>query len=261
MKKLLLMFLIAVSVLLTFVAVGNAQRKQPVNSSVKQVEDLWERIVEAKGGRERLYQVESLSISYEYAENSPSSELYVFPDKSWMWEDRRKTVFGLNVTSKNFQQGFWYWVVGHDVPNNAKKLKLTSKAEAEFDKPYLVYLLECKWFKPKLVKVSESRLGLRKVFLLEARVDQFRVGIHVDKDSFLPLRIGYYTRETGDDQFMWYGLDDYREVAGIMLPHSISYEGKGWVPTKIEVNVRYDPRVFERPPDLKAGPEQWRAKP
>lgn len=72
--------------------------------------------------------------------------------------------------------------------------------------------------------------------------------------------IGYYFKETGGELFKWYDLSGYREIDGIKLPSLIVEDGAIKKQVRYEINPQYDPQVFERPPNLAAGPQQWRLK-
>src|SRR5262245_26526141 len=74
----------------------------------------------------------------------------------------------------------------------------------------------------------------------------------------LPIRIGIYRDDPKDGMFTWFDLKDYREVAGIQAPTAISAKNGRWGSLIVEINVDYDPKFFERMPDMNAGPYQWR---
>jgi hypothetical protein len=86
----------------------------------------------------------------------------------------------------------------------------------------------------------------------------FRHGIFLDEKTHLPIRIGVYSNERPGEMFTWVDLKDYREVAGIQVPTAISAKNGRWGSLIIEINVDYDPKFFERMPDMNAGPYQWR---
>jgi hypothetical protein len=220
---------------------------------------LWEKAVEAKGGRDRLSGVENIAIIENFGNKGPSVEVCVFPDRYWFWEDRRPGKLGLGAGMKNFEQNAGYFVVGH-LPYETGGSKLSQEERSCFRNPQLLYFLETRWFKPQLVRGYRSKLGSKDVDVVEVKVDEFRIGVYLDPKTHLPIRISYFLYDTGERVFDWYGLSDYREVKGIMMPHSISYNGGRSVPLQIEVNFDYDPAVFERAPSIDEGPFQWRPK-
>lgn len=258
MKRLRALFAITIvmSVMLQAAIINNQSRD---DNSAERAKELWEMAIAAKGGRERLRAVQSIAITQTFSGRGPTTELCVFPDKYWAWEDRRPSKLGLAAEVRNFQQNVGYFVVGH-LPNDPKKSELKPEARWPITECQLINLLETNWFKPQLLTSYRDNLGSNAVDVVEIKVDQFRTGVFLDSKTHLPVRIGYFLRDTGDRIFKSYGLSDYREVKGILVPHSISYNGGRSIPLKIEINVDYDPAIFERAPRIADGAEQWRAK-
>lgn len=83
------------------------------------------------------------------------------------------------------------------------------------------------------------------------------VKVFLDKKTYLPTRVAYYSTYTGR-MFTWSDFSDYRSVGGIMIPHKERYDGGPRITYKIEVNPQFDPKAFERPAKIEDGPEQWR---
>ncbi|MEK6288107.1 MAG: hypothetical protein AABO57_20500 [Acidobacteriota bacterium] len=237
-------------------AIMNNQSKDDI--SLERAKHLWEMAVAAKGGRERLDAVKSIAITQDFGGRGRSTELCVFPDKYWAWEDRRPSKLGLAAEMRNFERNIGYFVVGY-LPNDPKKSELKPEDRASFRNPQLIYLLETKWFKPEVLRAYKDNLGLHSVDVVETRVGKFRIAVFLDTKTHLPVRVGYFSNYV-DKIFTWYGLSDYHEVNGILVPHSISYDGSRNIPVQVEINVDYDPAVFERPPRIDDGPYQWRPK-
>ncbi len=227
-------------------------------NSLERAKELWEAAITAKGGRDRLYAVNSLAISEDINKNNRlSSSLYVFPDKYWDWSDKRPYKFGLQVLVENHELGVGYFVVGHE-PDNPSKIKLSPEHRSKFDDVQLTLLLESKWFKPELLGASKNRIGPKQVDVVELKAGGFKIGVFLDEKTHLPTQLIYYSNYKAGKILNRYELSDYREIAGILIPHSFNVGGSGWGEVKVEINVKYNPRVFERPPDISAGPEQWR---
>lgn len=235
------------------------ERLPDSKNSLERAKELWEMAIIAKGGRDRLYAINSLVISEDINKNNRlSSSLYVFPDKFWDWSDYRPYRLGLQVSMENHELGIGYFVVGHE-PNNPSKIKLSPEHRSKFDDAQLIYLLEAKWFKPELLGVSKSRIGLKRADVVELKARGFKIGVFLDEKTHLPIQVVYYSTYKAGKILNRFELSDYREIVGILIPHSINVGGSGWGKVKVEVNVKYDHRVFERLPDISAGPEQWRA--
>jgi hypothetical protein len=90
-----------------------AEQTKAHEESKQKAEVLWAEAVVAKGGRERLYQVNSLVISYqETARNLLGfvvhrglvERLYVFPGKSWSWDDGLPPPFHVTVSMYNLER-------------------------------------------------------------------------------------------------------------------------------------------------------------
>jgi hypothetical protein len=234
------------------------------SSARTEAERLWELAVAAKGGRQRLHQVKSLAVFYEYSRGRPSAEVYAFPDKRWDWIDSgQKSKFPLWVYSMDFEQ-MVHCVVQGVTREGCESVEGYSK-RSFLEGPQLLYLLETTWVKPKLLTASKGTLGFRSVDIVKVQLEQFQISVYLDAKTRLPSRIAYHSNEGGrnlkvGDIFEWYGLSDYREVNGIMLPHLISHTHGSTRQVRYEVNPAYDPHVFTRKPQIAAGPEQWRPK-
>ena len=77
---------------------------------------IWDRMVEAKGGRGRLRNVETLVLEARQYLVFPVSPkftnggnhtvgVYAFPDRAWVWQDARSTVFGATASTYDLSQG------------------------------------------------------------------------------------------------------------------------------------------------------------
>src|SRR5262245_61238644 len=231
-----------------------------IDGSVTQATDLWEMVISAKGGREKLYRVKSLAISD--TEGSPVVDFMVFPDKFFRWADTRPSKIGLIVEMFNFERDFGFTIFGDSTPKIHKHPRLNEGAHSRLDIPQMNYLLETQWFRPEILRASKSDIRGKSVDLVEV-LDKghgtpWRYGIFLDEKTHLPVRIGTYSNRRQDDMFTWVDLGEYREIAGIKVPTAISSEGGRWDRVQVEINADYNQEVFEREPDMKAGPYQWR---
>jgi hypothetical protein len=68
--------------------------------------EVWERAVEAKGGRDRLNSIENVLTQGRYRGGRPFVYLHVFPDRYWEYDDRRPLVFGISVRV-GWDRGQW----------------------------------------------------------------------------------------------------------------------------------------------------------
>src|ERR1044071_4698879 len=86
----------------------------------QEAERLWELAIAAKGGRDRLYGVKNLQLSIRekvrYLIRRLSfieEDLYVFPGKSWEWNDQRPAIFGFSLRIYNEDQDINFWYTDH----------------------------------------------------------------------------------------------------------------------------------------------------
>ena len=214
----------------------------------------WERAIEAKGGRERLDAVTNVVISAR-TRGSSFETLFVMPSKLWAWHDERPTVFGrwLEVTNLDRQT--------QQISMDSRTLPLgkpTPPVMYWMRTLQLMLFLETRWQKPTLGQ--ERRVGLFRSPVVHAAIDRDTFDVLFDKGSGLPSKL------TNLDVPTWkveWELRDYRPVQGVMLPHE--FRGPAaplartatWKMT-FQLNVDYDPRIFENPPSALAGPHAWR---
>jgi hypothetical protein len=139
----------------------------------------------------------------------------------------------------------------------------------------LYYLLETQWIKPVPVKVYNGSIGHRPVDIIQtivrypdaprANPNGHRVDFHLDKQSHLPLEVAFPSRDSDGTNYgrgtYYVTFADYADVNGIPMPRKVGYlADKPGTSVSVQVNVEYDPGIFECPPSLKAGPDAWRAR-
>ena len=232
------------------------------SQDTRRAEELWEQAVAAKGGREQLYKVNGLLISYRdtvrnflgvVVHRGDVETLYAFPDRLWSWDDGLPPPFSLTVR----------WV---DLSRNRSCVLYKGAAAPTCDtaqppggpndhglaQTQYLYLLETRWVKPTPVGVSEGRIGLKKVDVLHARFRDNRIDYFLDRKTRLPLRVSVFYK---DSKRATLSLDfsEYASVGGVMMPGG---QHKGHI--NFQINPPYDEAVFTRPPSLEAGPHAWR---
>jgi hypothetical protein len=248
---------------------------------------LWEEAIAAKGGRDRLYAVRSFVVSsiskYHHAPRGipgdHTESLFVLPDKWWEWVDHRPGSFGLWIFTFDFGKPVG-WDVGSDAPR-ARKMT-TSRDVPRADDPYqiydpsagvqflnnkkkfaerqILYLMETRNIRPTPVNVRTASLGSTKLDVVEARVDDEKVEFYLDQHTHLAARVAFTTKTEYGDYVEAIRLDDYREVAGIQMPHKVRWGDDEENRTSYQINVDYDESIFERPPTIDMGPEAWKKR-
>ena len=187
-------------------------------------ERIWEQMIAAKGGRERLYGVKTMvreSRSYVRFANPrfPNGEIhrvlaFAFPDREWVWIDSGKTIFGSTVIWGDLTKGFGY--IGFqdgetrrdsDLRGNETSLKLTQ----------LVYLNETRWLQPKPIGVLRGKEIPRGVEAIETMLLDERVDFWISRTDHLPVRIiDYWHNQYTHVLEPGYTFDfsDYHEIDG-----------------------------------------------
>lgn len=230
-------------------------RQSARNESVECARELWELAINAKGGRTRLHSVENLVLS-----NEGDLEFYVFPSFRFSWADSRPSAFGVFLHWFNFELDRGYTSFAYETTlieqSPIKKGYASSVAQRQLE-----LLLETKWFSPVLVSGTRGKISDTVVVKVNYLGYAYRADLLLNNKTHLPSEIRYYVPATDTEpaDSMWF--HDYIEVDGIMLPSRISkpwLRSKQRTPTAFEINAEYDPEFLTKPPDINAGPYQWR---
>ena len=257
MNKIILL-LCALLVLLVITCVSGQDNRELNTLSLKEAKRLWEMAITAKGGRDNLYKVNSLAVSYEINKGYESTELYVFPSKHWSWIDVRPSILGVMLTVINYDKPISYTIFGHN-PLDTHEDHSPGYSQDYFIKdPQLLYFLETKWYKPELIKGYESKALSEATDAIEVKTPRFTAIVHLSKKNHLPILISYLTTDGKKEPFTNLQLSDYREIAGILLPHAVKDNNAKKIQRKLDINPYYSPAVFEQPPIFDKGANQWR---
>lgn len=218
-------------------------------------QEVWEQVVKAKGGRERLRSVHSLAIYMKPAEvnlRGPATNwLCVFPDRYFEFDgagvgghqraivvDRTADRVAMDATG---------------IPRNARHL--TSYEHDRLVLNQLVFLLESAWLQPKPVEVRH------KVLIVEAAGRTYKLSLD---SASLPERVLSPPIHGQKPKIQYdYRLQRYRDFHGVMLPARVVSIGGNREATwdvDYEIDAKFNPKLFERMPDLANGPEPWRMR-
>jgi hypothetical protein len=221
---------------------------------------VWEEVIKAKGGRERLYAIRTLGIRYEGTE------------RRWLrnitWNGRRAIEFPYRV-----------WRRGQDAPFQADRPGLSSHlvmdaetrvgwvyGSPEHIKPSIVsavvknnicdaaenYLLETKWYQPKIVGLSETKWFGRNVLVIYAETCSGSSAYLIDPETKLPVGLVYLwgmklessppiPNQTGP--MIGRGFENYESVDGVQLPRKTTLGNMTF-----EMNRQYPKSLFTTPP-------------
>ncbi|MCI0564247.1 MAG: hypothetical protein MN733_37715, partial [Nitrososphaera sp.] len=237
------------------------------DSSLERARKLWELAVAAKGGRERLNQINNF-VKIFAGERTHYIQFVALPDRYLSWYDHS----GPNTLVYNFASGFGYYeyFAGRKYHETYKDMRREMKsydsAKMEFlYRPQIEYFLETRWLRPKLLSASKATIGRKNVDRVDVLVEvenlRIRFAVFLDEKTHLPVRVGSCRDEKTCEQITR-GMDfrAYREIAGIKIPTESCgiIGGDKWNRIHFEINAEYNPEVFDRPPDPNAGPYQWR---
>jgi hypothetical protein len=223
----------------------------------KDAKALWEQAIVAKGGREQLYSVNSLVLSYrETVRNFLGvavhrgivERLYVFPDKSWGWDDGLPPPFHLSIQSVDLERNVRCYVYAGTTPvcGAAKQTGSRSADEGILQAQYL-YLMETRWVRPIPVDVkSESKFDVLHTRLGDKTIDYF-----LDRKTHLPMRVAVFygsaVKPTLTVEF-----SNYVRVGAIQMPGK-----QKRARISFQINPAYDEGIFTRLPSVTAGPHAW----
>lgn len=245
-----------------FLPAAAAAQSERNSQDTQRAEELWEQAVAAKGGREQLYKVNSLLISYRdtvrnflgvVVHRGDFEALYAFPDKSWTWDDALPPPFTLSVSSLDVSRNRRCRISeGAPTPTCGAAEHPASPADEGLAQTQYLYLLETRWVKPTPVGVGGGRIGLKKVDVLHTRFREKRIDYFLDRKTHLPLRVSVF-HGTSERATFSFDFSEYASVGGVMMP------GKQKIGhINFQINPPYDESVFTRPPSLEAGPHAWR---
>ena len=251
---------------------ASAQKMNTRENTQPEAERLWEQAVSAKGGRARLHAVENLLVSSRLKGKKnlfQSVELryehfYVFPSKGWHWNDEGESgLFTLSVEWFDLERNLKYLAYAND-PTSPRKMQTYPRERDFLFKTQLLYLLESRWQKPRPLAARTERIGLKKFDVVETVVNRERVDFYLDRKTHLPAKVVEHYGGANEEQAnVTFNLDDYEEVSGIQLPHTVTRVGPlGSLKQRVhyQLNVAYDEGLFQNPPTMTAGAEAWKPK-
>ena len=250
MIKTVLLFLILV---LAFPAANEGQDAEASG----QAKILWEQAIAAKGGREQLHQVTNLVLSYRESvrnflgfavHRGVVERLYVFPNKSWGWDDGLPPPFRLSTGWLDVEQNrrcSIYADSSSPICGPAKQ-GISPAGEGITQVQYL-YLMETRWVKPTPISVTKEN----KVDVLHTRFENKRIDYFLDRKTHLPARVAVFYDGSDRATFM-FDFSDYVTVNGIQMP---GRQKRGKI--SFQINAPYDESIFTRSPSIEAGPKAW----
>ena len=234
--------------------------QQPTNNE-EAAQRLWEQMITAKGGRERLLDVHAMLervVSWRRSQNlkdgkSRIDTLYGLPDRYWQWDDAG--IFGFHLTVGSFTDHIFYLrrydQTYKDVePENGAILRGLRLAQ-------LVYLNESAWLKPKPTGVLTGKDLPHDVDIVQTMADGLRADFYLDRRTHLPTAIvDHYPGMVSNDPSggYKYELGRYELIDGIHAPTVVD-----GVRHEVLFNPSYREDVFSTPAFAEEGPEGWKS--
>jgi hypothetical protein len=220
---------------------------------------LWEQMISAKGGRERIRNVHTVlqrevpryrSITFRDGK-ARWDTLYGLPDRFWEWYDSR--IFGFWPDVSNFKQNVHYFrrydLTYMDPANpNGRGLDFLRRIQ-------LIYLNQTDWLKPQPIRVLKG-LGIpRNVDAIQTMADGARADFYLNRRTHLPAAIidyrGFALRNdpSGGHRYV---LSHYELINGILTPTDV--DGELY---EIAFNPVYREDTFTTAAYAEEGPEGW----
>lgn len=148
-------------------------RAKPLHDRDQEVaQRLWEQVIAAKGGRERLRAIGSMYV-FDEGRGDRSWDFYLFPGRYFHYSygaKREDTIIKLF----NRDLGVVWWQPNTS-PAQLRHLKAGDEDDTPIKEAQFVLLLESQWLKPTLLKTRKNRLGLKLVDVVETDVGGWRV--------------------------------------------------------------------------------------
>lgn len=251
----------------------NAQVETKNNSQIErdriEAERLWEELIKAKGGREKLYSVSNMLRS----KSDGQIELFVYPDRHWEW-DRGHIVYNyLWLTMANMEKGI-FAVVSQNGLNKIEK-DLDERGRANYREGFLmdgcIFFLESRWLRPTPVKVAREAINKKQFDVVKTRFPDLLVYKDWGLDFFIEpeSREVRFVRQFSvpNHEGMIWKFDNYTSINGIQMPQNVNafLSPKEIRNTKCcnftyDFNVQYNSSIFEKIPTEAEGRDAWRPR-
>lgn len=229
---------------------------QSLNSQ-EEAKRIWELAIQAKGGREKLNEIQNIQISTQGRYRLES--LTIFPNKAWDWEDYRPSLLGLSMSMYNLETGKRYDIQQGEKNPELKPFEANDPVFAGVFSHLVWLVLENRWFHPIPEKAVSGTVGFQKVDIIQTRMNGQRIDFALSRKNHLPVKVSYYLPDAtggGEHIAVEKHLSDYFDYKGIKVPKTVDN-------TKVtyQFNVEYNEDIFTTPPlPAENAAEAWKAK-
>lgn len=216
-------------------------------------ESFWEEAIDARGGRRPVIENAVLAERFGRAEKLTSVTLLVPPGRVWYWTS------DLAPRVRPFMAAF-------DLGSNSNCLIQTGQQQAsvlsgvddwsfKMTALLLLHFMETKTLKPVPVSYRTETISTRKMNVVRVRTEVTEAEFWFGQNH-LPQRITFpgHTLPVFD-------IKTYHTIQGLQLPERVTenWLGRPWqFRYDQQINVSYDPDVFNCPPRWDRGPNAWR---
>ena len=215
------------------------------------VDEIISKNIETKGGLQKLKSIKSMKMTGKVFTGGFEMSMTLWakrPNKS-----RMETVFQDQKTVQAYD-GEKAWQInpfmGSNEPQEIKGLQAEDlKERADFDGP----LIDYKKKGHKVEFMGKEDLEGTEVYKLKVTMKSGRVVyIYLDTDSCIELKQSTTLNYQGTEYLVETIFGDYKEVGGIMMPHSIETRINGQTQAqitieKVEFNIEIDDSLFKMP--------------
>jgi hypothetical protein len=252
----------AISMLATHGA-AQSSSQIPDSNRVRAVA-LWEEVIKAKGGRERLHSIQNILIVSKVNVEAPQKlgpsetrKLYVLPDRALLQASSPQLNVVLEAIVFSIERQLCTVKIS---PGQAaagpSPCSLTAWRPHLIHDP-VIYLLETKWLHPRLLGTRVEGRGNNQFDVIEAEINELRVDLYLDRKTRLPFKlvtnVSDGTRQLSARGAVTIMLRDYTSVDGIQMPRSITRESaprstmvsRDLEDARYSFNVPYDKSLFE----------------
>jgi len=225
-------------------------------SQISGADEIWEKVIAAKGGREQLLKISNCLVVYRQTKGKRLPihvELYIFPERHWLWSNQGG-VLGTNIWVRD---SMGTWRASDDGSGRGVTWHPPSETDQDALRTQALFLMETKWFRPKILGLTQEQLGREEFDVVTVDAGRDHVKYYVDKKTSLVRRVSP-VRRFGNVVSIAVDLINYKLVQGIMMPSRYKSREGGTYDLEFAFDVEYDPGIFKRKPSIEDGPEGWK---
>jgi hypothetical protein len=205
----------------------------------QKAEKAWEALIKEKGGRARLHGIDTFMFAFVEKEKPTYLSLHVPPSRLWNF------LYHLDGTPRTYRSDSSRPLQEWANPDGTGDF-LKEDASPRFGLERVIYLLETRFEKPTLLRVSRKRIGKATYDVLETSLGDERIDFYFEPEAMLVMRVVLFYADAR--VFRTYVFSDYTEIDGIKMPQWQGNEERSKIyGLRFAFNVDYDPVIFTEP--------------